>query len=207
MKAGIQMHVRCATLPRQQGRWNQSLAFTLPEALMSTAVLTLVMGSMLSLYIFASKSISGTTVQLQLNTQAQVVNLMVNEIKSSRATRVMKYDGTNFTTIAMNEAQHGNALSLSVPNGAFGTTNILAIYYWVDSNGFLWRSSGNTVNRKLWMTCITNRTIFTLQDYSQRVLSNLCGKSYIDINLYCYDNNTRNFLQSLTMLCGAQQRN
>jgi hypothetical protein len=207
MKAFLQIRVDCPTQRRRKRRWNQAAAFTLAEAMVSTAAFTLVMGSMLALYIFTSKAISGTTVQLQLNTQAQVINLMVQEIKSSRTTRVMSYNGTNFSAIAMGQAQKGNALSLSVPDGSFGTTNTLQVYYWVDSNGYLWRSSGGTVNRKLWMTCVTNQVLFTLQDYSQKVLSNLCGKSYIDINLYCYDNNTRNFLQSLTLLCGAQQRN
>jgi|GEM_PF-1475646 len=202
MKATLQMRLDCGN-----DRWNRTAAFTLAEVMVSTAVFTLVMGSMLTLYVFSSKSISGTTVQLQLNTQAQVVNLMVNEIKSSRLTRVMTYDGTNFTNIAMGQAQKGNALSLSVPNGAFGTTNMLPVYYWVNSNGYLYRSSGPTVNRKLWMTCITNTVVFSLQDYKQKIASNLLGKSYIDINLYCFDSNTRNFLQSLTLLCGAQQRN
>ena len=207
MNAFLQMRLDCRSRCRRKGRRDCAAGFTLAEAMVATSVFTLVMGSMLTLYVFSSKSISGTTMQLQLNTQAQVVNLMVNEIKSSRLTRVMAYDGTNFNNIAMGQAQKGNALSLSIPNGSFGTTNMLQVYYWVNSNGYLYRSSGGTVNRKLWMTCITNAVVFSLQDYTQRVASNLLGKSYIDINLYCYDNNTQNFLQSLTLMCGAQQRN
>jgi type II secretory pathway component PulJ len=207
MNVSLQMRVNCEMRCRPNGRWNRAVGFTLAETMVTTAVFTLVMGSMLSLYVFSSKAISGTTVQLQLNTQAQVVNLMVNEIKSSRLTRVMTYNGTNMSSIAMGQAQKGNALSLSVPDGAFGTTNMLPVYYWIESNGYLYRASGGIMKRKLWMTCITNTFVFSLQDYKGNIASNLLGKSYIDINLYCYDNNTRNFLQSLNLLCGAQQRN
>jgi type II secretory pathway component PulJ len=176
---------------------------TLVEMMFATGIFTLVMGSVLILYIFSARATSAVSRQLEINNGARVVNFMAKEIKSAQSVAVQNYDGSSFSGISAGSAQQGNALALTIPSG----TNTLQVWYWRNSSGRLYRATLNTGRSKLFLSNVTNTIPFALKTYNGGVISNLTGRILVDINLFVLDSNVKDFRQTLNLRTAAEQRN
>lgn len=177
--------------------------FTLAEVMVASAIFTIIMGSIIALNLFSARVTSGIGRLLELSAQSNVLNLMVNDIKSSQQSSVQNYDGTAFTAIPLGQPQQGNALSVSIQNG----TNTQQVYYYVNSAGQLYRWDASANITRKYLTDITNTVAFSSQTYSGSVISNQIARTLIDINLLVVDSNPRDFRQTLTLRASAEKRN
>ena len=177
--------------------------FTLVETAVTTSVFTLIMGSVLYLYIFSARASSGICQQLLYGNQARVTSIMANEIKSAVSIAIQNYDGTNFTTVASGSAQQGNALSLTISN----SSSNFQVLYWLTTTGTLYRATVNTTRSRLYLSNITNSLPFSFQDYSGTILSNPNQRTLVDIDLFCLDPNPKNFRQVMYLNASVENRN
>jgi type II secretory pathway component PulJ len=177
--------------------------FALAQALVASAIFTMVMGSIMIFHVFFVRVSSGVSRQLELNSQARVVNIILNEIKQAQSVVIQNYDGSSFSTIPSGSLQQGNALIMTVPNG----TNTLQVFYWLNSTGQLYRATVSVARSKLWLNNITNSVPFAMKDYGGGVLSNLSSRTLVDVSLFALDSNVRNFRQTLALRSAAEKRN
>ena len=193
-------------LPQPSGSakwWAASRGFTLVETMVASGVFSLVTGSILVLYIFSARATNGVSRQLQLNSQARVLNFMADEIKRAQQVAVQNFNGTNFTAISPGQPQQGNALALVLPNGG-GT---IQVFYWLTSSGELYRATLNSTNSKMWLNNITNTVPFAMKDYMGNVVSNQMQRTLISINIFALDTNTKNYRQQLILRSAVEKRN
>ena len=177
--------------------------FKLVEMLFAMGIFTLVMGTVLTLYVFSAKATSAVSRQFDINNGVRAVNFMVKEIKSAQSVAVQTYDGSSFSDIPTGTPFQGNALALTVPSG----TNTLQIWYWLNSSGQLYRATLNTGRSKVFLNNVTNAAPFSLENYSGGVLSTNQGRTLVDINLFVLDANVKDFRQTLNLRAAAEQRN
>jgi type II secretory pathway component PulJ len=177
--------------------------FTIVEMMFATGIFTLVMGSVLILYVFSARATSAVNRQFDINNGARVVNLMVKEIKSAQTVAVQSYDGSSFSAIPNGSAQQGNALMLTIPSG----TNTLQVWYWRNLSGQIYRASLNTGRSKLFLSNVTNTAPFALKNYGGAVITTITGRTLVDINIFVLDANVKDFRQTLNLRAAAEQRN
>lgn len=177
--------------------------FKLVEMLFAMGIFTLVMGTVLTLYVFSAKATQAASRQFDINNGVRAVNFMVKEIKSSQSVAVQTYDGSSFSDIPTGTPFQGNALALTVPSG----TNTLQVWYWVNSTGKLYRATLNSGNAKVFLSNVTNANPFALTGYTGAVLSTNQGRTLVDIDLYVYDSNVKDFRQTLNLQAAAEKRN
>jgi prepilin-type N-terminal cleavage/methylation domain-containing protein len=178
--------------------------YTLVEVMIASAISALIMGPIIILYVFAARSSQGLNRQLEMNSNARVMNLMLTEIRSAQSVSIRNYDQNTFRVIAPGTPQCGNALLLTIYD-ASNTSRQVA--YWL-SNSNLFRSTVNGSDGRLWLSNITNATPFSAQDYSGAVLSNLIDRVVVDVNLgVMEDSNSRDFRQTLAIHTAGTKRN
>lgn len=177
--------------------------FKLVEMLFAMGIFTLVMGTVLTLYVFSAKATQAASRQMDINNGVRAVNFMVKEIKSAQSVAVQTYNGTSFSDIPMGTPFHGNALALTVPSGA----NTLQVWYWVNSTGQLCRATLNSGNSKVFLSNVTNANPFAVQNYSGGVLSTNGPRTLVGIDLYVLDSNVKDFRQTLNLQAAAEKRN
>ncbi len=177
--------------------------FTLMEALTASAVFTLVMGTVLSLYVFAARVSSGVSQQFLFGAQARILNFMAGEVKAAQQVTVENYNGTNFTTITYGQPQQGNALALVVTNGS----STMNVYYWLSSTGTFFRAAKSTTNCELRLSNITNTVPFAMMTYQGAVASNTTQRLLVGVTLLVSDPNTKNFRQAMILNDSVENRN
>jgi hypothetical protein len=173
------------------------------EALTASAVFTLVMGTVLTLYVFAARVSSGVTQQFLFGAQARVLNFMAGEIKAAQQVTVENYNGTNFTAISAGQPQQGNALSLVVTNGS----STMNVYYWLSSTGTFFRAAKNVTNCEMRLSDITNTVPFAMMTYQGAVASNTTQRLLVAVQLLVSDPNTKNFRQAMMLNDSVENRN
>ena len=171
--------------------------------MMAGGAFTLIMGSIIFLYVFSARATSGVCQQLLFGNQARVTSFMANEIKSAVSVAVQNFDGTNFTTVASGSAQQGNALSLTISNSSWN----YQVLYWLTSTGTLYRATVNTSRSRLYLSNVTNSLPFSFQDYQGNILSNATQRQLVDIDLYFWDPNPKNFRQGMYLTAAVENRN
>jgi hypothetical protein len=179
-------------------------AFTITEVAVVSTLMTLVLGSIIALSMFSLRVGSGANRQMELDSQARVVNLMVSEIKSAQEVVVQNYNGTTLTSIPIGQPIVGNALKLVIENDN-GTTK--EVIYWVDNDGDLFRTVVNGSGAKLWINDITSSTPFSAKDFAGNVLTTPSQRMIVDIRLTALDSNQQNFKQTVTRHVTVMKRN
>jgi hypothetical protein len=178
--------------------------FTVTEMAVVSLLFALILGSIIGLAVLTLRLSSGTTRQMELDSQARVVNLLVSEVKSSQLMGIYNYDGATFTSVPVGKPQVGNALSLTVANANGSTKQVI---YYVNSQGQLFRSVLNGGSAKLWIDDITSSAPFSARDYTGTVLTVPSQKMLIDLRLTGVDANTQDFRQTITRQVTVGKRN
>jgi len=177
--------------------------FTLAEMLTATSAFTLVMGTVLTLYVFAARVSNGVSQQYLFGTQANVLYTMAGEVKAASSVLVENYNGTNFTAISAGQPQQGNALSLVVTNGS----STMNVYYWLSSTGTLYRAAKTVTNCVLRLSNVTNTVPFAFLTYQGAVASNQTQRQLVNVTLLCADPNVQNFRQAMVLNDSMENRN
>ncbi len=185
-------------------RLSSSAAYTLLEVMITSFIFTLIMGSVIALNVFAARSSQGLSRQLEMNSNARVLNRLLMEIRSAQTVSIRNYNGSTFGVIPPGTQQRGNALLLTL----YDTTNSTRqIAYWL-SNSNLFRATINGTDGRLWLSNITNSYPFSAQDYRGSTLSNLIDRVVVDISVgLIVDSNVKDYRQTLLVRTGGTKRN
>jgi prepilin-type N-terminal cleavage/methylation domain-containing protein len=186
-----------------RSRRKATAGFTLPEITITSAILVIIMGGVMALNIFSVRSASGVTRMLQINSQAHVLAVMAQDIRSAQSVSVNNSTGGSFVPIAWGTEQKGNALCLTVPEGGTNHT----VYYHVDGNNQLWRQDATASVTEKYLTDVTNTVVFSLQDYKGKTISTQTPLCLVAINLQVADPNPQDFRQVLNLQTSIQKRN
>jgi hypothetical protein len=170
----------------------------------ASGILGLLMGVLLSLYVFTMKSLSGVSEQLQLDREAGTVDFIARDIKAAQLVAVGSYDGTSFVPIPMGDYLRGKALSVLV---ADSVSPPVQVYYWIDTRGRLLRETPALNQSKQLVRNVTNDAVFAITDSTGNVLSNFIDRLSVRIELSTRDENVQNFRQTMNIHTTVTKRN
>jgi hypothetical protein len=158
-------------------------AFTITEMMISTAVLTVVLGGLLTTHLFAARLFQLTKAKLGANQDARIaISKLGDEIRTAKWIRVGFGSASSFTESADDTAQAGTAIELySTPS-----TNP-CIRYFLDTNAnALYRVTTANPTPDLIANFVTNRVVFTSENSSGVTLTNNENNRVIGLCLSFY---------------------
>ena len=147
--------------------------------MVSLTIFLLVVGGVLLSHITGTKLYMISKSKMDAAQQSQdVIGHILYEVWS--ATNVEIGSGTlgSFTALAAGTTQQGSALRV------YSSTNMSQYtYYYFDTNSLTLRRATNSSSYEVYVDSITNRTVFTLEDYQGTVLTNPQTSYVVALNL------------------------
>ncbi|MGH7952221.1 MAG: PilW family protein [Limisphaerales bacterium] len=159
--------------------------FTLIEMMVTMAVFMFVVIGMIDLHLFGLKLNNLVSVKLEATADARhALSDLVTEIHAAGVVRVGDGDATAFTEAAFDTAQEGNAIQIYPVKT---DTNTFVRYFLDSSDNELKRiQSGGTNAPVVIAGWVTNRVIFTSEDFAGNILSNNFNNRVIGVDLEFY---------------------
>ena len=158
-------------------------AFTLVELMVATGVFLLVVLAVISSQLVGMKMNLITQSKLNATYSArEVLNHVRDEIRSGRILTVGNGSSNNFTLIAANFPQQGNALQINPTTD----TNAFVRYYLDPTDQKLKRIASGSKQVAVIASCITNQLIFRAEDYLGNALTNDQNNRVIKMTLEFY---------------------
>lgn len=145
------------------------LGFTLTELMIAMALFGMMLAGILSVHLFGMRLYRITETKLSAAASARkALNQVRDEIRTGKILIVGNGDDKSFKPITNNLSQIGNALQIY----ATTNTNSFVRFYLDDADDALKRvySASNEVD--VIASYITNRVIFSAEDFQGRVLTN-----------------------------------
>jgi type II secretory pathway pseudopilin PulG len=168
--------LRVSLKPRQ-------IAFTLPEAMIAIMVFTLATGGLITAYLYGMRISFVEEIRLSASDDArQTVSRLVQDIRSGNMIQVGSGGVSNFTPVADNAQQVGNALQIYVgttTNMTADTNNWVRYYYNSPDNSLRRMTNGATNFSLVTANLITNKSasgasynIFSMMDANDVIFTN-----------------------------------
>jgi prepilin-type N-terminal cleavage/methylation domain-containing protein len=163
---------------------SRSRGFTLTEMLVTMAIFGMVVVGILSLHIFGLKLNKMVEVKLQATEDSRrALGRLVSDIHAAGIVKVGTGSASSFTEAAFNAAQQGNALQIY----PIKTNTTRYVRYYLDSgNNQLMRLDSASITPAFVSGWVTNRQVFSSEDFAGNVLSNNLNNRVIGINLEFY---------------------
>lgn len=140
--------------------------FTLPEYLITIAIVAVVSGAMLTAYIFGARMHVLASAKLNASDQARVVvGELAHAVRTANAFKIGEGTLTSFNAISPNELRKGSAIVIYPSSD----TNAFVRYYL--ENGTLKRTTNDATATPL-ARWLTNTVVFTAEDPWGNVTSN-----------------------------------
>lgn len=155
-------------------------AFTMPEMMVAMAVFSLVIAAMLACNLAGLEFNEFVWPKVQNAQYArQTLSRVIEEVRCAASIQVGTGTKTIFTPVGINQRQVGNAMRI------FPTTNATPyIYFYQDTNAqTLLMIPVSSSNAQTVATCVTNITVFSLEDFSGNVLSNNANNAVLSMLL------------------------
>jgi prepilin-type N-terminal cleavage/methylation domain-containing protein len=161
---------------RRPARLASCQAFTLPEILIASTILLLVVGGILSAHLFGLRMLAVNTTKLSATEWSRkTFGRMADEVRSCDSAyigTVTNIGSTNFFQQLLDgELEQGTSLMINT------TTNSFILYFLNPSDQTLRRTTGQVSTAVILADSITNTAIFTAQDFSGNILTNLSGNA------------------------------
>ena len=158
-------------------------AFTLVEMMITLGIFVFVAAGMIELHLMGLKMQNMVNVKLEATEGARkALGRLVTDIHSAGVVDVGNWDGANFTPVAFNTPQQGNALEI-YPDKT--STNTFILYYRAADNRLKRIQSGDSAPTTI-AGAITNQTVFTSEDFAGNILSNNFNNRVIGVTLQFY---------------------
>ena len=155
-------------------------AFTLAELMVSMSIVVLAAGGVMVSLLFGLRLAEFSRGKLEASDDAnRAVTLLSTEIHSARAVRVGNGDFRSFTEGSENSPQLGNAIQIEPCDD----TNVFVRYFWDATDKSLKRMTNSAANYSLIASAITNRLVFTKEDFGGTVLTNRQNNCVIGVSL------------------------
>jgi prepilin-type N-terminal cleavage/methylation domain-containing protein len=160
------------------------LAFTLPEMMVTMAILLLLVGSMVSTNLFGMRMFQVEEVKLNASDSARkIVGGLMDEIRSCDTFQIGAVSGGTFTGLALGAPQTGSALII------YPTTNAanFILYYLNTVDRKFRRATSAAGSTRILAQSVTNLTdVFRAQDYSGNLLTNMQINTVLHLKLEFY---------------------
>ena len=152
-------------------------AFTLTEVAVATAILTLAVGGLLAgqLAVFRLNAFISPKVE-NARYARQTLGTIVEEVRCANSVQVGTGTISSFTASGATKFQGGNAVRI------FTTTN-LYIYYFTDTNTAMLKKVALDGSTRIVAAGVTNRVVFTMEDFTGHVLTNSQNNAVMSILL------------------------
>jgi prepilin-type N-terminal cleavage/methylation domain-containing protein len=144
-------------------------AFTLPEIMIVMAIFSMLIAALISSQLFGLRMYRITETKLATTDGTRkVLSRIRNEVLSSTILVVGNGNDINFTPIANNQLQVGNALKIC----ATTDTNVFVRYFLNTNDTTLERVTSLNVNPEILARGITNSAGFQSEDFRGNILTN-----------------------------------
>jgi len=167
------------------GPWRSSeLAFTLPEMMVSMAILLLLVGGMMAVNLFGLRLFQFEEIKLVASSQSRrIVGKLTDEIHSCETFRIGTVTNGTFTGLPLNAAQTGPAL-IVYPNTNSGS---FIVYYVNTADRTFRRATSVSGSTRILAQSVTNATgLFRAQDYLGNLLTNIQDNTVLHLKLEFY---------------------
>ena len=154
--------------------------FTLPEILVSMAIMLIIVGIALSCQMYGLRMFEFVKPKLSASDDARrTVGRLVDQIRSANVVRVGNGTFTNFAEIAPNLRQQGNAIQV------YPTTNMSRYvrFYRDPADQKLKAMTNGARNPIVLAHSISNQVFFTSEDFSGIILTNNQNNRVIGVTL------------------------
>jgi hypothetical protein len=174
--------MRISSLTHASGTHNEfrQAGRTLTETMIATALLGLVATAIAVCNIAGLKFTEFVRPKLDNARYArQTVSRIIEEVRCANSLQVGNGTSTTFSNAAINSPQMGNALKV------FPTTNASQyIYFYLDTNtqNVLEVDLGAS-NSTIIATCVTNPTVFRMENFSGTTLTNSANNAVLSVQL------------------------
>lgn len=157
-------------------------AFTFTECLVAAALLGVVMAGVLTAHVTGMRMLEITKAKLGANDDARHgVSQLIQEIRTARAVKIGTGDLRAFSEIGVNKEQRGSAVQI------YPTiqTNQFIRYFWDSSSRQLMRTTNGSSAVSI-ANSITNKFIFTAEDFAGNLLTNNQNNRVVGLTLQFY---------------------
>jgi len=157
--------------------------FTLPEVLIASTLLVLLLGGMVAANLFGLRMVQVTQTKLDASDRARkVLGLMSDEIRNCKSTWVGDVSNGVFVSRLDGESQLGTGV-LIYP----GTNTTNFVVYYLDAADKTFRRISTTPSTAtILVRSVTNALPFSAQDYRGQVLTNNQNNRVVHLKLECY---------------------
>lgn len=156
-------------------------AYTLTEVMITMALVIVVFAAILSSHAFGMRLFEMTKAKLGASDDARgAVSTLVSEIRAAKTVRIGTGSLTSFAEAAANSPQAGNAVEI------YPTTNtgVFVRYYFDPDDSKLKRATNNAAEAHVVAHSVTNRQVFTSEDFAGNVLTNAENNRVIGLTLH-----------------------
>jgi hypothetical protein len=169
--------------PRPGKFASRQRAATLVETLITVVTAVMVVGAIMSAYIYALKIVQFTRPKLSASDEArQAVSLLTEEIRGARLIKIGSGNVSNFTEAGAFSPQIGSALQL------YPTTNYNSFvrYFWDSGDKKLKRTTNGMTATFVVANSVSNQLVFSAEDHLGQVSSNNFNNRVIAMDLRFY---------------------
>lgn len=168
--------------PRRRER-----AFTLPELLITGAILMLLLAAVISGHMFGLRFLRLIEVAASTNeSDRRLLRTLAADMASATHWELGSGTGTTFTRLGLNRLQKANALQIYYYTSD-GSQTQYTRYYLSPKEDQLFRLNGQAQNAQLMSTSIINSSIFTMEDAAGNILSNRIQQPVLGVNIQFRD--------------------
>jgi hypothetical protein len=163
----------------------RAMGFTLSEVLIASAILLLVVTGILTAHLFGLKMFQVSQTKLSATEWSRrTFGKITDQVRASETIQILNVDTNgNFTGLLDGEVQQGNALQIF----PMTNTDTYVIYFvdLADTNKTFRQITATPAVTNVFILAdsVTNSTIFTAQDRSGNVLTNLVNNGVIHLVL------------------------
>lgn len=164
---------------RRNGRGQYRGGHTLGETMIASALFSLVIIGIMAAHFAGLRFNQFAQPRLQ-NSQflRQTVSRILDEVRCANSVQVGSGTLAAFTPAGATNLQAGNAVRI------YPSTNTTQyVYYFLDSSNVLNRIQTPATNAQVVATAVTNSTVFTMEDYGGRVLTNSQNNAVLGVVL------------------------
>ncbi|MHC1767772.1 MAG: PilW family protein [Verrucomicrobiia bacterium] len=143
--------------------------FSLPEVMVTATLSMLIVGGLMTSYLFGLHLFAFTKPKLRASDDARVfIGDIVNELRSAHLIRVGQGGRTTFNEVPFGARQEGNAVQI------YPTTNLTEFvrYYHDPDDQALKRLESSIGVPRIIASSVTNHLVFSSEDASGQVLTN-----------------------------------
>ena len=164
----------CGAGSRRVGTFQRSLrgraAFTLVEVMVTAMITLVVVGALMSAYMYGMRMFEVVKPKLATSDQARhTISKMVQEVRSAGSIQIGTGGETRFTAASPNTKQQGNAIQI-FPN--VETTNQFIRYFRDEGDDTLRRITNLDAESAVMARDVTNAIPFTSEDFAGNVHTN-----------------------------------